>query len=388
MFLHSFKYAFKSLLKCRALMFWTLAFPFILATLFNLAFARLHDYEVFGAINIAVVDDDAYRENEIFKEAITSLSEGDERIFNAKYTDQDKAEQLLGDEEIDGYIYIKDDIPHVKIKQNGTNQTVITTAVSEIEQSSKMIEDIATAKITEEATSGNMPNVEQIYKDAVKTVTDSEANIRNDSREMNMMSIEFYTLIAMACMQGAMLSSEMINRCMPNISSRGKRVAIAPTKKGIVIGSNLLACYLILLFALGALIFFMKFVLGVEFGTNLALIFALAAAGGLAATMLGMCVSILFKTNDGAKNLIILCITMIGCLFAGMFGGQKGFFDNLCPVINKVSPVGMITDGFYALYYYEDSARFLSNLAGLLIVTAIFLILSIRGLRRQRYDSI
>lgn len=388
MFLHSFKYAFKTLLKCKALMFWTLAFPFILATLFNLAFARLHDYEVFDAINIAVVDDDAYRENEIFKETITSLSEGDKKIFNTEYTDQDKAEQLLGDEEIDGYIYIKDDIPHVKIKQNGTNQTVITTAVSEIEQSSKMIEDIATAKITEEATSGNMPNVEQIYKDAVKTVTESEANIRNDSREMNMMSIEFYTLIAMACMQGAMLSSEMINRCMPNISSRGKRVAIAPTKKGVVIGSNLLACYSILLFALGALIFFMKFALGVEFGTNLALIFTLAAAGGLAATMLGMCISILFKTNDGAKNLIILCITMIGCLFAGMFGGQKGFFDNLCPVINKVSPVGMITDGFYALYYYEDSARFLSNLAGLLIVTAIFLILSIRGLRRQRYDSI
>ena len=69
MFLHSLKYTFKTLFKSRALMFWTLVFPFALAIMFNMAFARLHDEEVFEAIDIAVVDDAAFKDEEVFKEA-------------------------------------------------------------------------------------------------------------------------------------------------------------------------------------------------------------------------------------------------------------------------------------------------------------------------------
>jgi ABC-2 type transport system permease protein len=203
-----------------------------------------------------------------------------------------------------------------------------------------------------------------------------------------MVVIEFYTLIAMSCMQGAMLSSEMTDRALPKNSHRGKRIAVAPTHKSVVVVSNLLASYSILLVGVLALIAFMRFVLGVEFGANLGLICAHAAAGSLAATMLGMFLSIVLKTNSGAKNIIVIIITMVGCLFAGMFGGQKGWFDSMMPFINKISPVGLITDGYYALYYYEDLSRYWMNLGGLLIISVIFLILSIRGLRRQRYDSI
>lgn len=397
MFWHSFKYAFRTLLKSRAMMFWTLIFPFILAILFNMAFARLHDYDVFEAFDVAVVDDENFRDSEIFKEAFKTLSEeGEEQLFVTQYVDSEKADQLLADEKVDGIVYIVDSEPHVKIKKNGTNQTVLTTAVEQIYQSSKIIEDIADTKINEAVSEmspeqlmrGEMPDVEKIYKDAVATVSDAEPNVKDDSRVMNIVVIEFYTLIAMACMQGAMLSSEMMDRCLPNITSRGKRVAVAPTRKGIVIASNLLASYSILLLSLIALIAFMRFVLGVEFGSNLGFIILLAAVGGLASTVMGMMLSIVLKTNNAAKNVIILIITMVGCLFAGMFGGNKGFFDNLSPIINKISPVGMITDGFYSLYYYADLARYFSNIYGLLIVAAIFMILSIRGLRRQRYDSI
>ena len=71
MFWHSFKYAFRSLLRNRALMFWTLAFPFILAVLFNLAFARLHDYEQFEALEVAVIDDAGFSDEQYFKEAFS-----------------------------------------------------------------------------------------------------------------------------------------------------------------------------------------------------------------------------------------------------------------------------------------------------------------------------
>ena len=386
MFWHNFKYALKTLLKSRALMFWTLIFPFALALMFNLAFMRLHDYDVFEPFEVAVVNDADYDKAEIFKEAFKTLSEGDERLFNTQYVSKERADELLENEEIEGFVYIADDEPHIQVKKNGSNQTVLATAVEQIMQSSQIIEDIATQKLSESPMA--YLNAEQIYQNAVATVAEAEPNVKDDSHVMNMVVIEFYTLIAMSCMQGAMLSSEMTDRALPKNSHRGKRIAVAPTHKSVVVVSNLLASYSILLVGVLALIAFMRFVLGVEFGANLGLICAHAAAGSLAATMLGMFLSIALKTNSGAKNIIVIIITMVGCLFAGMFGGQKGWFDSMMPFINKISPVGLITDGYYALYYHEDLSRYWMNLGGLLIISAVFLILSIRGLRRQRYDSI
>ena len=89
------------------MMFWTLIFPFILAILFNMAFARLHDYDVFEAFDVAVVDDENFRDSEIFKEAFKTLSEeGEEQLFVTQYVDSEKADQLLADERVDGIVCV------------------------------------------------------------------------------------------------------------------------------------------------------------------------------------------------------------------------------------------------------------------------------------------
>jgi ABC-2 type transport system permease protein len=298
----------------------------------------------------------------------------------------DEAEKLLDDEKIEGFVYIADDEAHVKIKANGTNQTVLKTVTEQISQTATMVEDIAKSEMERQA--GQKVNTLEIYMNAVKMATESEPNIKEDSHVMNMVVIEFYTLIAMACMQGAMLSVELTNRCLPNLSNRGKRVAIAPTRKSTMLISSLLAGYTMLFFSLIALIAFMRFILGVEFGSNIGLIMLLSAVGALAAMMLGVLLSVTFKTNESAKNVIVVIVTMVGCLFAGMFGGMKIVFDEMCPWFNKISPVGMITDGYYSLYYYDDPQRYFVNLLSLLAVSAIFFVLAVRNLRKARYDSI
>ena len=386
MFWHNYKYAFKTLLKNKALVFWTLAFPFILAVLFNLAFARLHDYDTFEPFDVAVVEDDAFKKNLVFRSAFNTLSEGDEQLFKTQYVTMDEAEKLLDDEKIEGFVYIADDEAHVKIKANGTNQTVLKTVTEQISQTATMVEDIAKSEMERQA--GQNVNTLEIYMNAVKLATESEPNIKEDSHVMNMVVIEFYTLIAMACMQGAMLSVELTNRCLPNLSNRGKRVAIAPTRKSTMLISSLLAGYTMLFFSLIALIAFMRFILGVEFGSNIGLIMLLSAVGALAAMMLGVLLSVTFKTNESAKNVIVVIVTMVGCLFAGMFGGMKIVFDEVCPWFNKISPVGMITDGYYSLYYYDDPQRYFVNVLSLLAVSAIFFALAVRNLRKARYDSI
>ena len=135
-------------------------------------------------------------------------------------------------------------------------------------------------------------------------------------------------------------------------------------------------------------ILFMRFVLGVDFGNHTWPIMALAAVGSLTATMMGMLLAVAFKMNDNAKQVVVLSVTMVGCLFAGMFGGMKIIFDEACPWMNKINPVGLITDGFYSLLYYEEMTRFIVNVVSLLVIESIFFVLSVRSLRRARYDSI
>jgi ABC-2 type transport system permease protein len=153
---------------------------------------------------VAVVEDDAFKKNLVFRSAFNTLSEGDEQLFKTQYVSMDEAEKLLDDEKIEGFVYIADDEAHVKIKENGTNQTVLKTVTEQISQTATMVEDIAKSEMERQA--GQKVNTLEIYMNAVKLVTESEPNIKEDSHVMNMVVIEFYTLIAMACMQGAMLS--------------------------------------------------------------------------------------------------------------------------------------------------------------------------------------
>lgn len=384
MFFHNYKYALKTLLKNKALVFWTLAFPFILAIFFNLAFARLHDYDQFEPFDVAVVNDDAYNES-AFSEGFKTLGEGDDRLINIKNMSRDEAETMLDDKKVEGIVFVEDGQAHVKIKENGTNQTVLKMATEQVAQMADMGNDIAMLEV--QRATGPI-NPDEIKAKVEAALLNAEPKITDDSHVMNVVSIEFFTLIAMACMQGAMLSSEMLNRCLPNLSNRGKRVAIAPTKKSVVVLSNLLAGFTMLLGSVVLLILFMRFVLGVDFGDNMGLIMLLAGIGSLTATMFGMLLAVTFKMSDNAKQVVVLIITMVGCLFAGMFGGMKIFFDEACPWMNKINPVGLITDGFYSLLYYDDMTRFIVNAVSLIALAAIFFVLSVRNLRRARYDSV
>ena len=385
MFWHNFKYAFITMLRNRETLFWTMGFPFMLAILFNVAFANLHNYDTFKAFDVAVVDDESYKNSQFLSEGIKAVSEGDDKVFETRYVSKDEAEQLLDDEKIEGYIYVENNEPHVKIKKNGVNQTVMATVVEQISQTATITTDMVGIEM---ARAEGPVDIAQVAKEAAAKAIATEPNVKDESHTMNVVSIEFFTLIAMACMQGAMLSSEMLNRCLPNLSHRGKRVAIAPTKKSVVVLSNLLAGYTMLLGSVVLLILFMRFVLGVDFGNNMGLIMLLAGIGSLTATMFGMLLAVMFKMSDNAKQVVVLIITMVGCLFAGMFGGMKIFFDEACPWMNKINPVGLITDGFYSLLYYDDMTRFIVNALSLVALAVIFFVLSVRNLRRARYDSV
>ena len=201
--------------------------------------------------------------------------------------------------------------------------------------------------------------------------------------------IEYYTLIAMACLYGGTLSMFIVYYKLPNRNQVGKRIAISPIRKAKMLVASLLASFIIQLLGITLLFLFLIFVLKVDFGTNLPLILLLTVAGTLSGLSLGVAIATLLKSSENAKIGILIGITMLGCFLSGMMGiTMKYIVDKNVPILNKINPASMITDGFYSLYYYDTLERFYVAVISLVIFSALMMILSIKGLRRQKYDSI
>ncbi len=390
MFWHNFKYSLKVLFKSKVLIFWTFAFPILMGIFFNLAFSDIENSEKLDVIDIAVVKSDEFDKNIIFKEAFENLSDGDDKLFDIDYTNLDKAKQLLEDDKITGYLVFNDDI-NIVVSSSGINETILKYVVNEISSNAEMINTLAANDINNEIKKGNYNiNYEEIYAGAYKLVNKDTAKLHNISnKNLSYTMIEYYTLIAMACLYGGILSMYIINYKLANMNSVGKRTAISPVHRGQMLVSSLLASYVVQLICVTILFVFTIFVLKVDYGDNLPMIILLALAGSLAGLSLGVIVATLIKANENAKTGVLIAITMLGCFLSGMMGiTMKYIVDTNVPLVNMINPASMITDGFYALYYYSTLDRFIFDIVSLLAFSILLIFISYFGLRRQKYDSI
>ncbi|HBA37974.1 MAG TPA: hypothetical protein DCY94_04565 [Firmicutes bacterium] len=388
MFTHNFKYTLKTLLKSKALLFWTFAFPIILGFFFNLAFSDIESSEKLEIINIAVVKNDALSDNPYFKDAIDSLSDtsDEDRLFSTTYTTLEESKKLLNEGKITGYIYL-DDGPHIVVESSGINETVLNAVVDEINEYSVVAENIATSLYQ----SGKNPEeIGEMIERELENLSTSAANIVDESNSnMSYTMIEYYTLIAMTCLYGGTISMYAILNLLANISERGKRISISPAKKGTLIASSLLASYIVQLAGLALLFSFVIFVIKVDFGTHILGVIGLSLAGSLAGLALGIFTGTMIKGSENTKTGILIAFTMLGSFFSGMMGiTMKYIIDSNVPILNMINPANMITDGFYALYYYGMSNKFYLDLASILVFSIILVLASISTLRRQKYDSI
>ena len=393
MFIHNFKYSLKALLRNKMLIFWTFAFPIILGTLFKVAFSNIENSEKLDIINIAIVQNEEFENNEAFKTSFEKLSDenNEDRLFNTKYTTKEEAKDLLNKGEIIGYMELKQDKPVLTFVTNGIDETVFKHVAEEIVQTSDIIKQLSQTQIQKQNASGNyIINYDEIYNKAIEMAKEDNVELKNISNSnLSYTMIEFYTLIAMTCLYGGMLSMVSINQILANMSNKGKRIAVSPTKKSIIILSSLLASYIVQLIGLAILFLYTLFVLGVDYGSNTGLIILLAIVGSFAGLALGTFVGTIFKASENTKTGILIALTMLGCYLSGMMGiTMKYVVDKNVPIINKINPASMITDGFYSLYYYDRLDRYWFNIASLLIFALILIVISFFSLRRQKYDSI
>ena len=393
MFFHNFKYSLKVLLKNKALLFWTFIFPIVLGTFYNMAFSNIEKSEKMSVIDIAIVESDDFNDNQIYREAFDSLSneDSDNRLFNITYTNLDESKKLLENNKIVGYLVFDGSDINITVNSNGDYETILKIAVDEITSEKKMYETLVKKEVEGQIKKGNYYiDYKKIVNNITERIKGSDVKIKNiTSNNISYTMIEYYNLVAMASLYGALISMFIVNKKLANMDSVGKRTAISPTKKGSMLIGSLLASYIVQLIGLTLLFLYTIFVIKVDYGNNLLLVFLLASAGSLAGLSLGIAIATLIKTHEGAKTGILIAITMTWCFLAGMTGiTMKYVIDKNIPILNIINPANMITDGFYALYYYDTLNRFYFDVVSLFIFSIIMVLISLRGLRREQYDSI
>lgn len=391
---HNFKYTLKILFQNKALIFWTFAFPIILGTFFNMAFSDIEKNEKLAIIDVAVVKNEKFENDEFLKNTLKILSDkkNKDQLFNIEYVNQQQAKKLLVEDKITGYLIVTNK-PKIVIKSNGINETVFKYTIEEITTTKKMVNIIASNRLYKEIPTNKISNIENLYTSIYKKILslkDESINIKDISnKNLSYTMIEFYTLIAMACLYGGIIGMTAINNNLPNMSNKGKRIAISSIPKKKLLLSTVAASYLVQLIGLILLFIYTIFILKIDYGDNIFLIILLSLVSSLAGLSLGITVSCLIKSSENTKTGIILALTMFCCFLSGMMGiTMKYIIDKNIPLLNKINPASMITDGFYSLYYYDTLSRYTKNIISLLIFSIILLVIATFCLRRQKYDNI
>ncbi|CCY80043.1 aBC-2 type transporter [Mycoplasma sp. CAG:877] len=393
MFLHNFKYSLKTLLRNKGLIFWTFAFPIILGTLFNLAFSDIENKETLDIIDIAIVNNEEFKTDTYFTESFKVLSKKKEpnQLFDTKYTDLSTAQSLLKENKITGYLLFENHEVKITVNDKGYNETILRFVVDELSSQKEMLETITTKEVADSYKSGNQNvNYEKIYQDTLNLINNTTPKLNNISNSnLSYTMIEYYTLLAMACLYGALIAMFVTNKKIANMSSAGKRTSISPAHKKTLLLGSFLASYLVQLLGILILYLYTILVIKVDYGNNTFLVFLLLMAGSLAGLTLGIAISTVLKSNENTKTGILISLTMLASFLSGMMGiTMKYIIDTNIPILNKINPAAMITDGFYSLYYYSTLDRFCFNIISLIIFSIIMLVISYQGLRREKYDSI
>ena len=356
-------YNLKITFKNRELIFWTFAFPIILGTLFYAAFSNIKTAEEYEPIKIAVVKNEKNQIYPAYTQILGSLSEGDKRIFDTTYyNNKDEALARVHDGEASGAVVFENEqgFPELVVEKSNVNQTIAQNIMTEIEQAM-----VAGRPF-------DNPRIKNTYK------TDYEFTM-----------IEYYSLLAMACLYGGMIATKALDKNLANMTASGKRIAVASVSKAKIVLGSLFTSYITQLVGLALLFSYLTLVLRVDFGANLPYIILFTMMGALMGLALGTFISAVFKTKEDNKDGILTGFTMVGCFFAGMMGPQmKYVIDTNLPIVNKVNPSAIITDGYYALSTYGPGQRFFFDILSLLIFSAVLSVISILILRRQKYDNL
>lgn len=376
MFFHTLKYAIKSTIRTKELIFWSFIFPFILGTLFYCAFGNaFKSTEVFTKIPVAVVGDT----NKTFNEVMDSLSGNrDDALFAVTYTDEADAKKRLENKEISGIFFAGETIT-LTVKENGMNQTVMTVFLNQYLQTENTIQNVISEN----------PAAVQSAISALNSKVLNYTDVDTANGNMDAYVQYFYALIAMSCLYASFLSLDRTVKLQADLSPLGQRRGVAPVNKYISIASEFTSCLIIQFLIECMLLVYLTVILKIDFGDRIPQMLMLMFFGDAIGVSFGIFIGAIPRISEGVKIGISTSTCMLFCFCSGlMFSGMRLLIEHVFPLFNRVNPAALIVDSFYALNVYDTYERFTVNMIILAVMALILCIASVYMTRRNKYASL
>lgn len=379
MFRHVFIYRLKIGLRDRQMLFWTFLFPLILATLFGMAFTNLSSGESFDTVPIAVVDNDAYRQDSALQAVLESVSQAThDPLFSLRKLSQADADKALTDGVIAGYILPGEDLGIV-VRNSGIRQTILKIFIDEYLQITS-----ATGSIVRENPAAGATLQERLGK-RLELIRNKPAGTANPDTTL----VYYYALIAMACLYGGFWGLQEVESIQADQSAQAARISLVPVSKMKIFASSLLAAISIHFLSILILLAYLNYILRIDFGSRIGLVLLGSFTGCMLGVTLGLLIGSLAKGGDMIKRALLIGFSMISSFLSGlMIVNIKYIVTRSVPLISWINPANLISDAFYALYYYDTQTRFFTNIAVQLLMIVIMSAIVVLRVRRQRYASL
>ena len=376
MFWHNLKYEFLQGIRQKEQIGWMMIFPIVLATFFYLAFGNLYEQdELFCEIPVAVVE---LKEDAVFSSVMEELAQGEDPLFTVQYTEQEAAEALLRDGEIDGIILVDETLSMVA-KENCTEASIIHAFLSQYHTQKTVITD--TMKTNPQHVGAVTESLSAEIR-ALDTRSMSNGN-------MDLYASYFHNLIAMVALFAATGGVFAATQNQGNLSPIGARKCTSPTHKLKSIISSLLATFLCQTICTFLSITYIALILRVDMGNNIPMLYLSGAIGVLAGTALGFFIGSIGTLAENTKFGIAFAFTMVCCFLSGlMVGNMKPLFEQHCPIVNRLNPAALISDLFYCLTIYDNYTRYTQIALTLIVMSVIFTAGGFLFTRRKKYASI
>ncbi len=367
------KYSIIDKMRDFSLVFWPLAFPLILGTLFYFAFGSMMDDNAsFDPVSVAIVKNEEADEN-----FLTLLDELEGELLYVKEVSSEEAYEMLSEDRVSG-IYIIDQDISLKVTSSTIGTSILSGVLSQYNENTALFEKV----IME-----HPENLEKLIAQ-MENRMDATKEISLDGKVTNGMNQYFYSLLAMASLYGSFLGLMAVIKLQGNLTALGARRGITPTHKLKLLFAEMIASFSIHFLNMLVVVIYLRYILGVHItgGVNLLL---LCLTGSIVGVGMGMFIGSLGRFSEGVKVGISLAISMVGSFLAGlMVGNMKNYIEKTVPIVNRINPASVLSDACYSLSVYGDLERFYKNIGILLVESAVFLILAYVSVRRERYDSI
>ncbi|SFC29018.1 ABC transporter permease [Ruminococcus albus] len=376
MFFNELKYFILSALREKRMIFWLMIFPMLLGTLFKLTMSDLSDKQFkFKAIPTAVVEES---DNSIFHDVVKQVSEGDDALLNVTFTDKEKAEKLLNDGEVEGIITSADTIS-LTVSGSDIEETVLKSFTDRYLTQEKLMKDAA------KKDPAKLPAMIEAMSADLDVLKEEPVTKGSNDRYLTY----FYNLLAMVAACSSVTGLSVVTRNEADQSALGARKCCSPTPKLISTLAVMLGCWAVSAVCMLISVTFLTFVLKVDFGDNVALVYAAGILGSIMGSSMGFMIASLVRGSYEKKNTVAMIVSLGGNFLSGlMIADIKPVIMEKAPMLNTFNPAAVICDCLYYLNIDSDLSRYSGKMVQMLVMAVAFTLIGFVFTRRRKYASI